>query len=66
VRNSTEQAVIDLIKEADFKIDLEIQTFDKSEESNKNDPRNNGYMQAKNKFNQGANEPLSNIWYDFS
>nr|1IHJ_A Chain A, InaD [Drosophila melanogaster]1IHJ_B Chain B, InaD [Drosophila melanogaster] len=29
VRNSTEQAVIDLIKEADFKIELEIQTFDK-------------------------------------
>ncbi|XP_060656535.1 inactivation-no-after-potential D protein [Drosophila nasuta] len=52
VRNSTEQAVIDLIKEADYKIDLEIQTFDKSEESNKNDPRSNGYMQAKNKFNQ--------------
>ncbi|KAH8399302.1 hypothetical protein KR215_007405 [Drosophila sulfurigaster] len=52
VRNSTEQAVIDLIKEADYKIDLEIQTFDKNEESNKNDPRSNGYMQAKNKFNQ--------------
>lgn len=53
VRHSTEQAVIDLIKEADFKIELEIQTFDKSEEINKNDPRSNGYMQAKNKFNQG-------------
>jgi len=53
VRNSTEQAVIDLIKEADFKIDLEIQTFDKSDEQQaKSDPRSNGYMQAKNKFNQ--------------
>lgn len=53
VRHSTEQAVIDLIKEADFKIELEIQTFDKTEDTNKNDPRSNGYMQAKNKFNQG-------------
>ncbi|XP_030368848.1 inactivation-no-after-potential D protein [Scaptodrosophila lebanonensis] len=52
VRHSTEQAVIDLIKEADFKINLEIQTFDKPEEQNKNDARSNGYMQAKNKFNQ--------------
>ncbi|SPP74648.1 inactivation-no-after-potential D protein isoform X1 [Drosophila guanche] len=53
VRHSTEQAVIDLIKEADFKIDLEIQTYDKSEEQSKqNDPRSNGYMQAKNKFHQ--------------
>ncbi|ALC41650.1 inaD [Drosophila busckii] len=52
VRHSTEQAVIDLIKEADFKIELEIQTFDKSDAENKNDPRSNGYMQAKNKFNQ--------------
>ncbi|KAM8712474.1 hypothetical protein ACLKA7_012913 [Drosophila subpalustris] len=52
VRHSTEQAVIDLIKEADFKIDLEVQTFDKSEESNKTDSRSNGYMQAMNKFNQ--------------
>ncbi|EDW62076.2 inactivation-no-after-potential D protein [Drosophila virilis] len=51
VRHATEQAVIDLIKDADFKIELEIQTFDKSDEQNKNDPRN-GYMQAKNKFNQ--------------
>ncbi|KAH8337852.1 hypothetical protein KR067_006956, partial [Drosophila pandora] len=49
VRNSTEQAVIDLIKEADFKIDLEIQTFDKSDDQQ---PKSNGYMQAKNKFNQ--------------
>ncbi|XP_068146218.1 inactivation-no-after-potential D protein [Drosophila tropicalis] len=65
VRHSTEQAVIDLIKEADFKIDLEIQTFDKSDDQqqqqqqqqqNKNDPRSNGYMQAKNKFNQ---EPMA-------
>ncbi|EDW02081.1 GH20094 [Drosophila grimshawi] len=57
VRNATEQAVIDLIKDADFKIELEIQTFDKSDEGNKqNDPRSNGYMQAKNKFNQ---EPTS-------
>ncbi|KAH8402409.1 hypothetical protein KR009_011845, partial [Drosophila setifemur] len=53
VRHSTEQAVIDLIKEADFKIDLEIQTYDKSEDQqSKADPRSNGYMQAKNKFNQ--------------
>ncbi|XP_017054316.1 inactivation-no-after-potential D protein [Drosophila ficusphila] len=53
VRNSTEQAVIDLIKEADFKIDLEIQTFDKSDDQQaKSDPQSNGYMQAKNKFNQ--------------
>ncbi|EDW09516.1 inactivation-no-after-potential D protein [Drosophila mojavensis] len=53
VRHATEQAVIDLIKDADFKIELEIQTFDKSDEANKsNDPRSNGYMQAKNKFNQ--------------
>lgn len=53
MRNSTEQAVIDLIKEADFKIELEIQTFDKSDEQQaKSDPRSNGYMQAKNKFNQ--------------
>ncbi|XP_020799562.1 inactivation-no-after-potential D protein [Drosophila serrata] len=55
VRNSTEQAVIDLIKEADFKIDLEIQTYDKSDEQQqqgKGDQRSNGYMQAKNKFNQ--------------
>ncbi|XP_034476263.1 inactivation-no-after-potential D protein isoform X2 [Drosophila innubila] len=59
VRHSTEQAVIDLIKEADFKIDLEIQTFDKSDES-KNDSRNNGYMQAKNKFNQ-EQTPTSNM-----
>lgn len=58
VRHSTEQAVIDLIKEADFKIELEIQTFDKSEETNKNDPRSNGYMQAKNKFNQGKLEDI--------
>lgn len=49
VRNSTEQAVIDLIKEADFKIDLEIQTFDKSDDQQ---TKSNGYMQAKNKFNQ--------------
>ncbi|KAH8305913.1 hypothetical protein KR018_003650, partial [Drosophila ironensis] len=49
VRNSTEQAVIDLIKEADFKIDLEIQTFDKSDDQQS---KANGYMQAKNKFNQ--------------
>lgn len=69
VRHSTEQAVIDLIKEADFKIELEIQTFDKSEESNKNDPRSNGYMQAKNKFNQGKmrdidrEERLTYAWF---
>lgn len=60
VRHSTEQAVIDLIKEADFKIDLEIQTHDKSDDQHQQqqqqakggDPRSNGYMQAKNKFNQ--------------
>ncbi|KAH8413633.1 hypothetical protein KR222_002386 [Zaprionus bogoriensis] len=52
VRHATEQAVIDLIKDADFKIELEIQTFDKSDESGKSDQRSNGYMQVKNKFNQ--------------
>lgn len=61
MRHATEQAVIDLIKEADYKIDLEIQTFDKSDESSKNDARNNGYMQAKNKFNQGRNEAVYSI-----
>ncbi|XP_004526408.1 inactivation-no-after-potential D protein [Ceratitis capitata] len=51
VRNATEQAVIELIKDAGIKINLEIQTFGKEEKkANERDQRENGYVQAKNKF----------------
>ncbi|XP_053966990.1 inactivation-no-after-potential D protein isoform X2 [Anastrepha ludens] len=51
VRNATEQAVIELIKDAGIKINLEIQTFGKDEKkSNEREQRENGYVQAKTKF----------------
>ncbi|XP_067629743.1 inactivation-no-after-potential D protein isoform X2 [Eurosta solidaginis] len=51
VRNATEQAVIELIKDAGIKINLEIQTFEKDvKKSNERDQRENGYVQAKSKF----------------
>ncbi|XP_039954895.1 inactivation-no-after-potential D protein [Bactrocera neohumeralis] len=52
VRNATEQAVIELIKDAGIKINLEIQTYGKDEKkTSERDQRNeNGYVQAKAKF----------------
>lgn len=52
VRNATEQAVIELIKDAGIKINLEIQTYGKDEKkTSERDQRNeNGYVQAKSKF----------------
>ncbi|XP_011192992.1 inactivation-no-after-potential D protein [Zeugodacus cucurbitae] len=52
VRNATEQAVIELIKDAGIKINLEIQTFGKDEKkTTEREQRNeNGYVQAKAKF----------------
>ncbi|XP_018783577.1 PREDICTED: inactivation-no-after-potential D protein [Bactrocera latifrons] len=52
VRNATEQAVIELIKDAGIKINLEIQTYGKDEKkTSERDQRNeNGYAQAKAKF----------------
>ncbi|XP_014090769.1 inactivation-no-after-potential D protein [Bactrocera oleae] len=51
VRNATEQAVIELIKDAGIKINLEIQTFGKDEKKTSERERNeNGYVQVKAKF----------------
>ncbi|XP_011202108.2 inactivation-no-after-potential D protein [Bactrocera dorsalis] len=59
VRNATEQAVIELIKDAGIKINLEIQTYGKDEKkTSERDQRNeNGYVQAKAKF--APEPPLS-------
>nr|CAA93758.1 inaD [Calliphora vicina] len=55
VRDATEPEVINLIKQAGSKIDLELQTYG-SEQSNKdgNEIKENGFSQNRNMFNQDS------------
>ncbi|XP_037942284.1 inactivation-no-after-potential D protein-like [Teleopsis dalmanni] len=59
IRNATEQAVIELIKEAGITINMEIQTFDKDEEKTQ-DGFENGFIQSKQKHftEQPSKQPM--------
>ncbi|XP_073812911.1 inactivation no afterpotential D [Musca autumnalis] len=54
VRNATEPEVIMLIKDAGMVINLEVQSVDQSQESNK--PVENGFAMNKNKFQQSIKQ----------